>query len=85
MLVEAGQRDAEAARRSEVDDEITRTAIHQPREATPARRRRAVVPMRRWGETRDIGETVAALASGRMAFATGSVLNLDGGLAVPKL
>lgn len=44
-----------------------------------------LVPMRRWGEAADIGEAVAALASGRMAFATGSVLNLDGGLAIPKL
>jgi NAD(P)-dependent dehydrogenase (short-subunit alcohol dehydrogenase family) len=44
-----------------------------------------LVPMRRWGEPRDIGEAVAALASGRMGFATGSVLNLDGGLSVPKL
>jgi NAD(P)-dependent dehydrogenase (short-subunit alcohol dehydrogenase family) len=44
-----------------------------------------LVPMRRWGEARDIGDAVAALATGRMAFATGSVLNLDGGLSVPKL
>lgn len=44
-----------------------------------------LVPMRRWGEARDIGNAVAALATGRMAFATGSVLNLDGGLSVPKL
>jgi NAD(P)-dependent dehydrogenase (short-subunit alcohol dehydrogenase family) len=44
-----------------------------------------LVPMCRWGEARDIGEAVAALASGRLAFATGSVINLDGGLAVPKL
>jgi len=44
-----------------------------------------LVPMRRWGEARDIGEAVAALAGGRLAFATGSVINLDGGLAVPKL
>ena len=44
-----------------------------------------LVPMRRWGEARDIGEAVAALATGRMGFATGSVLNLDGGLSVPKL
>jgi len=44
-----------------------------------------LVPMRRWGEARDVGEAVAALAGGRLAFATGSVLNLDGGLAVPKL
>jgi 3-oxoacyl-[acyl-carrier protein] reductase len=44
-----------------------------------------LVPMRRWGEGRDIGEAVAALAGGRLAFATGSVVNLDGGLSVPKL
>ena len=44
-----------------------------------------LVPMRRWGEARDVGDAVAALATGRMAFATGSVLNLDGGLSVPKL
>jgi NAD(P)-dependent dehydrogenase (short-subunit alcohol dehydrogenase family) len=44
-----------------------------------------LVPMGRWGEARDIGDAVAALASGRMGFATGSVLNLDGGLAVPRL
>ena len=44
-----------------------------------------LVPMRRWGEARDIGEAVAALATGRLAFATGSVLNLDGGLSIPKL
>jgi NAD(P)-dependent dehydrogenase (short-subunit alcohol dehydrogenase family) len=44
-----------------------------------------LVPMRRWGEPRDIGQAVAALASGRLAFATGSVLDLDGGLSVPKL
>jgi 3-oxoacyl-[acyl-carrier protein] reductase len=44
-----------------------------------------LVPMHRWGEARDVGEAVAALAGGRLAFATGSVLNLDGGLSVPKL
>ena len=44
-----------------------------------------LVPMRRWGEARDIGEAVATLAGGGMGFATGSVLNLDGGLSVPKL
>ena len=44
-----------------------------------------LVPMRRWGEARDVGEAVAALAAGRLGFATGSVLNLDGGLSVPRL
>jgi 3-oxoacyl-[acyl-carrier protein] reductase len=44
-----------------------------------------LVPMRRWGEAGDIGRAVAMLASGGMGFATGSVLNLDGGLSVPRL
>jgi len=44
-----------------------------------------LVPMGRWGEPDDIGSAVASLASGRFQFATGSVIDLDGGLAIPKL
>ncbi|WP_411033574.1 3-ketoacyl-ACP reductase [Shinella sp. BYT-45] len=44
-----------------------------------------LVPMRRWGEPEDIGGAAAALATGRFAFATGSVINLDGGLAIGRL
>jgi NAD(P)-dependent dehydrogenase (short-subunit alcohol dehydrogenase family) len=44
-----------------------------------------LVPMGRWGEPEDIGDAVAGLASGKFRFATGSVINLDGGLAVPRL
>ena len=44
-----------------------------------------LVPMGRWGEPGDIGASVAALASGHFQFATGSVINLDGGLAIPRL
>ena len=44
-----------------------------------------LVPMGRWGEPEDIGAAVAALASGKFQFATGSVLNLDGGLSLPRL
>ncbi|HKB81797.1 MAG TPA: 3-ketoacyl-ACP reductase [Burkholderiales bacterium] len=44
-----------------------------------------LVPMGRWGEPEDIGAAVAALASGQFQFATGSVINLDGGLAIPRL
>lgn len=44
-----------------------------------------LVPVNRWGEPEDIGNAVAVLASGRLAFATGSVINLDGGLAIPRL
>ncbi|MCI4427826.1 MAG: 3-ketoacyl-ACP reductase [Burkholderiales bacterium] len=44
-----------------------------------------LVPMGRWGGAEDIGAAVAALASGQFQFATGSVINLDGGLAIPRL
>jgi NAD(P)-dependent dehydrogenase (short-subunit alcohol dehydrogenase family) len=44
-----------------------------------------LVPMARWGEPEDVGEAVAGLASGRFAFATGTVISVDGGLSVPRL
>jgi len=44
-----------------------------------------LVPMRRWGEPDDIGSAAAALATGKFAFATGSVINLDGGLSIGRL
>jgi 3-oxoacyl-[acyl-carrier protein] reductase len=44
-----------------------------------------VVPMRRWGEPDDIAGAVAALASDAFAFATGSVIEVAGGLAIPRL
>jgi NAD(P)-dependent dehydrogenase (short-subunit alcohol dehydrogenase family) len=44
-----------------------------------------LVPMKRWGEPGDIGEAVAGLASGRFAFATGSIIAADGGLSLPRL
>lgn len=44
-----------------------------------------LVPARRWGEGSDIGRVVAALARGDFAFATGSVIDVDGGLSIPRL
>ncbi|WP_158812730.1 3-ketoacyl-ACP reductase [Methylocapsa sp. S129] len=44
-----------------------------------------LVPARRWGEAADVGAIVAGLASGRFAFATGSVVAADGGLSLPRL
>ncbi|MCV9961579.1 3-ketoacyl-ACP reductase [Pararhizobium sp. BT-229] len=44
-----------------------------------------LVPMKRWGEAEDIGRMVAALASGSFGFATGSVINADGGLSIGRL
>ncbi|WP_275784447.1 3-ketoacyl-ACP reductase [Pararhizobium gei] len=44
-----------------------------------------LVPMKRWGEADDIGGIVAALASGRFGFATGTVINADGALSIGRL
>lgn len=44
-----------------------------------------LVPMKRWGEAADIGAIVAALASGSFGFATGSVIDADGGLSIGRL
>jgi len=44
-----------------------------------------LVPARRWGEASDIGAVVAALASGKFGFSTGSVIDVDGALSVPRL
>ncbi|WP_085025750.1 3-ketoacyl-ACP reductase [Ensifer aridi] len=44
-----------------------------------------LVPMRRWGEPEDIGNIVAGLAGGKFGFATGSVIQADGGLSISRL
>lgn len=44
-----------------------------------------LVPMKRWGEAADIGAIAAALASGSFGFATGSVIDADGGLSIGRL
>jgi NAD(P)-dependent dehydrogenase (short-subunit alcohol dehydrogenase family) len=44
-----------------------------------------LVPMKRWGEPADVGSIVAALASGDFGFATGSVIDADGGLSIARL
>ena len=44
-----------------------------------------LVPMQRWGTPEDIAGSVAALACGAFHFATGSVIQADGGLSIQKL
>jgi hypothetical protein len=41
--------------------------------------------MRRWGQAADVGAIVAGLAGGGFGFATGSIINADGGLAISRL
>jgi NAD(P)-dependent dehydrogenase (short-subunit alcohol dehydrogenase family) len=43
-----------------------------------------LVPMRRWGYPQDVARAVAALATGGLGFATGSVLHVDGALSIPR-
>ena len=50
-----------------------------------ARIESGLVPSHRWGEPQDIGRAVVPLATGQMAFATGMVIPVDGGLSVPRL
>jgi NAD(P)-dependent dehydrogenase (short-subunit alcohol dehydrogenase family) len=44
-----------------------------------------LVPMARWGTPGDVANAVGVLASGCMSFATGSTINMDGGLSIGKL
>jgi NAD(P)-dependent dehydrogenase (short-subunit alcohol dehydrogenase family) len=44
-----------------------------------------LVPMKRWGLPQDVARAVAALASGELAFSTGSVVHVDGALSIPRL
>ena len=42
-------------------------------------------PIRRWGEPADVARAAAALVRGDFAFATGSVVHVDGGLSIQRL
>jgi NAD(P)-dependent dehydrogenase (short-subunit alcohol dehydrogenase family) len=44
-----------------------------------------LVPESRWGQPEDVGRAVAALLRGDIAYATGTVVHVDGGLSIPRL
>jgi NAD(P)-dependent dehydrogenase (short-subunit alcohol dehydrogenase family) len=44
-----------------------------------------LTPIRRWGTPTDIGQAVAALATGTIPFSTGDVLHIDGGFHLRRL
>ncbi len=44
-----------------------------------------LVPARRWGEGADVAAAVRALARADIAYATGSIVKVDGGLTIPRL
>jgi len=44
-----------------------------------------LIPEGRWGQPEDVGRVVAALVRGDVPYATGTVVHVDGGLAIPRL
>jgi 3-oxoacyl-[acyl-carrier protein] reductase len=44
-----------------------------------------LIPAGRWGTPDDVGRLVAALVNGDVPYATGSVIHVDGALAIPRL
>jgi NAD(P)-dependent dehydrogenase (short-subunit alcohol dehydrogenase family) len=44
-----------------------------------------LVPAKRWGEPADVAAAVVALASGDLGFATGTLVDVGGGLAISRL
>ncbi|NJS39214.1 MAG: 3-ketoacyl-ACP reductase [Rhodobacteraceae bacterium] len=55
------------------------------RDSYTARIESGLVPAGRWGEPEDIGRVVLPLVTGQMAFATGVVIPVDGGLSIERL
>lgn len=55
------------------------------REVYDRRIAEGLVPDNRWGLPEDVGRTVAALLRGEIAYATGTIVNVDGGLSIPRL
>jgi 3-oxoacyl-[acyl-carrier protein] reductase len=55
------------------------------REMYDARIADGLVPEKRWGQPEDVGRVTAALLRGDAPYATGSVIHVDGGLALPRL
>ncbi len=44
-----------------------------------------LVPQMRWGTPKDIGKTVSTLFQGSLPFSSGTVIYVDGALAIPRL
>lgn len=44
-----------------------------------------LVPAGRWGQAADVGLVVVPMVTGQMAFATGTVVAVDGGLSIARL
>jgi len=70
----------------EVRPGIVHTDMTAPvAEAWDTRIADGLVPQRRWGEPDDVARAVVALARGEFPYSTGMVVDVSGGLAVPRL
>lgn len=64
-----------------IDTDMT-ASVHA---AYDERIRAGLVPAGSWGLPNDVGTVVASLVSGDFAYASGSVIHVDGGLHLPRL
>jgi NAD(P)-dependent dehydrogenase (short-subunit alcohol dehydrogenase family) len=55
------------------------------RESYDRRIAEGLIPDARWGQPKDVGRAVAALLRGDIQYATGTIINVDGGLSIPRL
>lgn len=55
------------------------------RDKYDARIAEGLVPAGRWGQPADVGQAVIPLVTGQLAFATGAVIPVDGGLSLERL
>ena len=46
---------------------------------------KGITPIRRWGQPKDIGNAVVAIAEGLLSFSTGEIINVDGGFHISRL
>ena len=70
----------------EVRPGIIRTDMTAPvRERYDAAIAGGLVPQRRWGEPEDVARAVVALARGDFDYSTGLVVDVGGGLTIPRL
>jgi 3-oxoacyl-[acyl-carrier protein] reductase len=44
-----------------------------------------LIPQGRWGEAEDVARAVVALASGDFGYSTGTIVDVSGGLSIPRL
>ena len=50
-----------------------------------AKIKEGLVPAGRWGQPSDIGSVVVPLVQGKMSYATGAIIPVDGGLSLHRL